>query len=424
MTDSNVVNMPTPMNVLADKIRAAYERTENGKQEWIEGTLELGALLVEARSRFPAHQQFSLWLTEHRLNFLGENDQASLISMAAEPNILRDVLTEQSDVLHPITIWRKCRSRFGQPSITTPEPTLIPNPQPEPATEAKVENQEPSEAKVEAKTATKSEKTKKSESKLYRLGDDVADVLMAKFKNPRMLAHFLGGDDSRTKKRSRMLRYLAARIKADYPEEYLASKSWETRLLYPYLPPKMLEKLAKHINMIDANHATLAATEELFMKTPECGVTDPPMIAFNKAYSIYQSLSHAKNNGGAPIDRSAFVHKPTFAPDEGKHPVIVRGTQLWPRETSETYCYDDLRCAFGMAEDILLTFLEPKDAPMTTKSLKLRHVSAWLPPNGYNAVGATLEGVMRAWKLVVYAYGADKSEEMRKPEASLRKQGE
>jgi hypothetical protein len=37
------------MSVLADRIRTAYERTERGRHEWIEGTLELAAALAEAR---------------------------------------------------------------------------------------------------------------------------------------------------------------------------------------------------------------------------------------------------------------------------------------------------------------------------------------------------------------------------------------
>jgi hypothetical protein len=54
----NVINLPTPMNVLAGRIRAAYGRIGRGRQEWIEGTVELAAALKEARARFPSDQQF------------------------------------------------------------------------------------------------------------------------------------------------------------------------------------------------------------------------------------------------------------------------------------------------------------------------------------------------------------------------------
>ena len=35
----NVINLPTPMNVLADRIRAAYERTQHGRSEYSRGRL-------------------------------------------------------------------------------------------------------------------------------------------------------------------------------------------------------------------------------------------------------------------------------------------------------------------------------------------------------------------------------------------------
>jgi hypothetical protein len=48
------------------------------------------------------------------------------------PALVRDVLVEQTDVLHPITIWRKHHNRFRQPSKPTidrqPESEITENP--------------------------------------------------------------------------------------------------------------------------------------------------------------------------------------------------------------------------------------------------------------------------------------------------------
>lgn len=137
----NIINLPTPMNVLADRIRAAYGRTEQGRHEWIEGTLELAAALAEARTRFKADRQFAVWLAENDLDQLGENDRAALIKMAQEPTLLRDILTEQADQLHPDTILRKSIDRFGnipKPDLPSPNPektSLIPEPETKPAAE-------------------------------------------------------------------------------------------------------------------------------------------------------------------------------------------------------------------------------------------------------------------------------------------------
>ena len=43
----NIISLPTPMKMLADRIRAAYERTERGRREWIDGTLELASALLK-----------------------------------------------------------------------------------------------------------------------------------------------------------------------------------------------------------------------------------------------------------------------------------------------------------------------------------------------------------------------------------------
>jgi hypothetical protein len=51
---SNVIDMPTPMSVLAERIKASYENAVKDRNEWVSGTLELAANLDEARARFPS----------------------------------------------------------------------------------------------------------------------------------------------------------------------------------------------------------------------------------------------------------------------------------------------------------------------------------------------------------------------------------
>ena len=246
------------------------------------------------------------------------------------------------------------------------------------------------------------------------IGAEAADVLMAKFKTHRFFIPIA----NEGKKSKVLLRHLAKRCISDYPEELFDATAWSGRLLYPHLPPKMLSSTASSNRAIYENHQTLAETEKRFKLTPEFGVTDPPMLAANKAHAIFTSINNAKKGSGFD---SSFVHKQTFADDEGKAPVVVRGIQLWPAESGAGYGYDDLRCAYNMAKDILLSFKEPADASPQTQSLKLRHISSWLPPRGYNSTGATLEGVMTAWRLVVNAYGAGKSDTMVPPMISMKK---
>lgn len=48
---ADVIQLVKPLDALAQRIRGAYERTERGRQEWIDGTLDLAAALADARSR-------------------------------------------------------------------------------------------------------------------------------------------------------------------------------------------------------------------------------------------------------------------------------------------------------------------------------------------------------------------------------------
>jgi hypothetical protein len=91
---SNVIDMPTSMSVLAERIKAAYGRIEDGKKEWIDGTLELAAALDEARARFPSDTDFGVWLVQNELDWLGKDDRAALLGMANELDLTRIVLEE------------------------------------------------------------------------------------------------------------------------------------------------------------------------------------------------------------------------------------------------------------------------------------------------------------------------------------------
>lgn len=93
MSATNIISLPTSDDQLAKTIIKAWDRCQHGRAEWIEGTLELGAALLEGRDRM-GNIEFGVWLERHELNFLNKNDRASLIEMARAPDVLRLVLEE------------------------------------------------------------------------------------------------------------------------------------------------------------------------------------------------------------------------------------------------------------------------------------------------------------------------------------------
>lgn len=94
------------MNVLAQRIRAALELTDHGRQEWIDGTLELASSLAEARRRFKSDNQFAHWIVDEDLEGIGANDRSALIKMAGDLHLARQILEESGRHSWQL-IWRE-----------------------------------------------------------------------------------------------------------------------------------------------------------------------------------------------------------------------------------------------------------------------------------------------------------------------------
>ena len=89
------------MTAQVKKIAESWDKTQQGlamEQEgrllWIEGTLELGKALAEARKQFPSHIKFSDWLTKEGYgeNRINRHDRIALIGMSKNLTIARKVL--------------------------------------------------------------------------------------------------------------------------------------------------------------------------------------------------------------------------------------------------------------------------------------------------------------------------------------------
>jgi hypothetical protein len=111
---ADVITLREPLNNLTDRIRAAFARTERGREEWIEGTLELAACLAEGRARFIDDRQFSAWLAQNELDHLGRDDRAALLGMARDLALARLILQETKRVSWRWIWLEEMQSRFRQ----------------------------------------------------------------------------------------------------------------------------------------------------------------------------------------------------------------------------------------------------------------------------------------------------------------------
>ena len=364
------------MAELGRRIDDAYERTLIGRQEWVEGSLELAVALIEARDMFPDNNnQFSEWLVRSGHNHLGKNDQAGLISLGRNPKQARITLEETKRISYQ-HIWNDVREGYPQLSTTPSETESIPNPPAEPVVEPEIEEpvresdeveavipEKPKEPEVEPTTEPvvtgRYANSVPKESRMFEIyGKDIGSVLCANFQHwrkPKLFMRIINEKDKANNKSK--IAYLAKRcVMPDYPHHLKENtEEWTMRLMYPHLPQKLFDSriAPSTLSAVHKHHKALIETERLFVMTEAFKGGDPD-IAFNEAHRIYDRV---KSGTSGPVS-SGVRHVQTYADDEGKRPVIIRGTRLWPRESEEAYCYDDLRCACGMATSILRAFEE------------------------------------------------------------------
>jgi len=91
-----VADGASPLDVLAARHRAAWDKTQHGRAEWIEGTLELAAVLAEERKLMPDHREFSRWLERNGLASISHQDRAALIGMASDLVATREMLEKST----------------------------------------------------------------------------------------------------------------------------------------------------------------------------------------------------------------------------------------------------------------------------------------------------------------------------------------
>lgn len=98
----NVIRLPD--TILVQKLKAALMRIETCREEWIESSVELATLMVDARSRFTSNQAFGEWLDKHGVT-LGKTDRAAMLNLGANPKAMRLAL-EQTEKVSYRGIWQ------------------------------------------------------------------------------------------------------------------------------------------------------------------------------------------------------------------------------------------------------------------------------------------------------------------------------
>ena len=97
----NLMMTAVAVDLLALRYRAAYDKMNGGREQWIDGTLELAVVVAELRDRYPDHREFSRWLARHGFEQVHPNDRAALIGFSRDLAAGRKMLEESRS-----TSWR------------------------------------------------------------------------------------------------------------------------------------------------------------------------------------------------------------------------------------------------------------------------------------------------------------------------------
>jgi hypothetical protein len=107
MTLIPVAANATALDVLAQRYRAALNKINGGREQWIEGTLELAVVMADARIELPSNQAFSLWLQRYQLGHLSPNDRTALVGFSQDLEAARKMLEQATGSTSWRTIWEK-----------------------------------------------------------------------------------------------------------------------------------------------------------------------------------------------------------------------------------------------------------------------------------------------------------------------------
>jgi hypothetical protein len=100
------------LDYIKRRIIEGHARTEKSGADWVEGSLQVAAALLEGREIAPADVSFSGWLKQNGLDFYNVQDRAALLNFATDIELARKVLSESNSRSYQ-TIWAHNKTRFS-----------------------------------------------------------------------------------------------------------------------------------------------------------------------------------------------------------------------------------------------------------------------------------------------------------------------
>jgi hypothetical protein len=411
MTGDNIISMPTPKHVLAERIRAAHERAARGRQEWVQGRVDECYALRELRDQFSDNIQFSHWLIENSLEHWGKDDRAAMIAMArAAPHRadLEFVFQLYADEqFKPDTIWRIIKQKglewpvnqFNE-AVSSDDPNTAPagtSPeiQPETTKQTGQTNEMPDPTPVESEPKVdlpRSEPKRKSGAgtqwKLAKYPD--ADLVYAHVTRPQSRSALA---DVVTHKRGgrAIWELLVEAIKlGHYGPPSTGNERPNLRMILPWVPPGSFADSIE-INTQDGRKYVRDIILPLLAEKPELKL-DPSNFGKAVARRRYETEEELRKTRQME-HHASVVAKHQFQP--GEQEIVAYGTPMWPLEYSLGYTYEELKHACWYA-NFFLNSIARRDWSEVSTGMMGRHLIKW--------IGPIAPGITTAIKQIFSAY--------------------
>jgi hypothetical protein len=393
MTD-NIVQMPTPLSTLGKQLREDIAAVETFHSQWVESMLRLGAHLHEARDRFPSDDTaFGHWLVDEKVD-LGPKDRAALIAMAADPNIFRMVLIEQTDVLHANTIWQKYRQRFEIHFKAPPAGTSSEIP-PETAKQTGDLSDAPDPTRAQSESKDESVALSRAKPrdgggtkwKLRKYPDaDLVFAHVTRAQTRSALAKIVSAKGGRA-----VWELLVEAIKlGHYGPPSTGNERPNLRMILPWVPPGSFADSIE-IKTQDGRKYVRDIIFPLLAQKPELK-QDPSNFGKAVARRRYETEEELRKTRQME-HHASVVAKHQFQP--GEQEVVAYGTPMWPLEYSLGYTYEELKHACWYA-NFFLNSIARRDWSVVSAGMMGRHLIKW--------IGPIAPGVTTAIKQIFSAY--------------------
>lgn len=404
------------MNVTLDsraaRIRAAFDRTERGRQEWVAGTIELATELYAVRCELDGDdRRFGVWLAENELDDLGKNDRAALIKIGEHIGIARPILQECAGMA-----WRKLWEEEIGPRVGV---TIFPKvgndapeapPEPENAPQVITTPIEPVSAiqngpKLEGRpqydlVSTGSAAVKNPEAmrlpKLLDIPFDQFSLVMKSYPYNRqkiLKAQFTALAEGRPKKTAqanavRLFMMALDVVKSGNAPALSNSKGFDARVIIPHVP----ESFCKYYSLADLAH-----------RIDQLQLLDSTAAALQRRNAsievVHKQLAHIWEHGTLLQEQAAtVVIAVTDSKNKIKHEVKYCGKMIWPSEQLKHVTYDDLNAGWHLI-DYWVKYLETA-TPQKPREIGtiVRHLIHDI------AAGSSKQGLVEVMLVCVGAY--------------------